>query len=294
MLGPIAKAKGWAPGPIKDIETGAAGWLMWLGLALLLGDCFSELALLILNTAHDKAVQNGWVRTSSGSGSGGVLARLLAGAQHTGSSSSRAGGYQQLRFDAAGGSGSGLRSRSGSKSAVAGSNLELSPNSSTNNVPAAEALAGSPGSQQQNASGSSPVVVPIGGFDDEQQLSLLPQHQHSHQSSNHGDVQSSAASNSQLPAQQKAATPAEASAGDDTAADAHAWLLSARFWVPGLLLSTALATAVLSPMLAMPVYEPMVAVIVALLVALLAVRALGQTDLNPVSGVGKISQVSLR
>lgn len=29
----------------------------------------------------------------------------------------------------------------------------------------------------------------------------------------------------------------------------------------------------------------------ALLVALLAVRALGQTDLNPVSGVGKISQV---
>jgi hypothetical protein len=32
-------------------------------------------------------------------------------------------------------------------------------------------------------------------------------------------------------------------------------------------------------------------VVVALLVALLAVRALGQTDLNPVSGVGKISQV---
>jgi len=35
-------------------------------------------------------------------------------------------------------------------------------------------------------------------------------------------------------------------------------------------------------------------VVVALLVALLAVRALGQTDLNPVSGVGKISQVRLR
>lgn len=30
----------------------------------------------------------------------------------------------------------------------------------------------------------------------------------------------------------------------------------------------------------------------ALLVAVLAVRALGQTDLNPVSGVGKLSQVS--
>ena len=38
-------------------------------------------------------------------------------------------------------------------------------------------------------------------------------------------------------------------------------------------------------------YEPVVAVIVALLVSLIAVRALGQTDLNPVSGVGKLSQL---
>ena len=38
-------------------------------------------------------------------------------------------------------------------------------------------------------------------------------------------------------------------------------------------------------------YQPLVAVGVALLVAVLAVRALGQTDLNPVSGVGKLSQV---
>ena len=38
-------------------------------------------------------------------------------------------------------------------------------------------------------------------------------------------------------------------------------------------------------------YEPLAAVVLALLVAVLAVRALGQTDLNPVSGVGKLSQV---
>ena len=31
--------------------------------------------------------------------------------------------------------------------------------------------------------------------------------------------------------------------------------------------------------------------VIAILVAVLAVRALGQTDLNPVSGVGKLSQV---
>lgn len=41
----------------------------------------------------------------------------------------------------------------------------------------------------------------------------------------------------------------------------------------------------------MPVYEPFVAVIIALLVSTLAVRALGETDLNPVSGVGKLSQI---
>lgn len=45
------------------------------------------------------------------------------------------------------------------------------------------------------------------------------------------------------------------------------------------------------PLLGLRLYEPAAAVAVALLVALLAVRALGQTDLNPVSGVGKLSQV---
>eukprot|EP00803_Ostreobium_quekettii_P003250 evm.model.scf_709EXC.8 EVM.evm.TU.scf_709EXC.8 scf_709EXC:60379-67519(-) len=63
------------------------------------------------------------------------------------------------------------------------------------------------------------------------------------------------------------------------------------WWVGGLLAATVLCTAVVSPMFSMAVYEPIVAVLLALLVAVLAVRALGETDLNPVSGVGKISQI---
>ena len=59
----------------------------------------------------------------------------------------------------------------------------------------------------------------------------------------------------------------------------------------GLVLSAAFCTAVMTPLLHMHVYEPLAAVVLALLVAVLAVRALGQTDLNPVSGVGKLSQV---
>lgn len=41
----------------------------------------------------------------------------------------------------------------------------------------------------------------------------------------------------------------------------------------------------------MPPWEPLIAVLVACLTSVLAVRALGETDLNPVSGIGKISQI---
>ena len=44
-------------------------------------------------------------------------------------------------------------------------------------------------------------------------------------------------------------------------------------------------------MLGLPFIEPLAAAGLALLVAVPAVRALGQTDLNPVSSVGKLSQV---
>ena len=67
--------------------------------------------------------------------------------------------------------------------------------------------------------------------------------------------------------------------------------ISTYWWVGGLALSAAFCTAVMTPLLHMRVYEPLAAVVLALLVAVLAVRALGQTDLNPVSGVGKLSQV---
>lgn len=62
-------------------------------------------------------------------------------------------------------------------------------------------------------------------------------------------------------------------------------------WLPGLLLASLLCTAILSPMFDMPPLEPAIAVLFSILVAVLAVRALGETDLNPVSGIGKVSQI---
>jgi hypothetical protein len=62
----------------------------------------------------------------------------------------------------------------------------------------------------------------------------------------------------------------------------------------GLLLSSVLAVVftwlVFRPRI--PFYQPIVGLLFSLLVSILAVRALGETDLNPVSGVGKLSQVS--
>ena len=45
-LGPMAQAEGWAPGPIGDSHTGAKGWLMWVSLAIMLGESFVSLGVL--------------------------------------------------------------------------------------------------------------------------------------------------------------------------------------------------------------------------------------------------------
>jgi len=61
-------------------------------------------------------------------------------------------------------------------------------------------------------------------------------------------------------------------------------------WLPGLVLSTVLLVAVVSPVMGVPAGEVLVAVLLAMLVAPLAIRALGVSDLNPTSGLGKLSQ----
>lgn len=63
------------------------------------------------------------------------------------------------------------------------------------------------------------------------------------------------------------------------------------WWGGGLLCSSALCAAVLIPMFGMAFWEPILAVLLSFVVGVLAVRALGETDLNPVSGVGKLSQI---
>ena len=68
-------------------------------------------------------------------------------------------------------------------------------------------------------------------------------------------------------------------------------LVPTSWWACGLVASLALCVGILSPMFHLPPGQILLAGLLACLVAILAVRALGQTDLNPVSGVGKLSQI---
>ncbi|KAK0622080.1 OPT oligopeptide transporter protein-domain-containing protein [Bombardia bombarda] len=38
VLSPLAKYKGWAPGPVEDWDTGSQGWIIWVALGVILGD----------------------------------------------------------------------------------------------------------------------------------------------------------------------------------------------------------------------------------------------------------------
>ena len=38
---------GWAPGAVGNWETGASGWILWVSLAIMLGDSLTSLSLLL-------------------------------------------------------------------------------------------------------------------------------------------------------------------------------------------------------------------------------------------------------
>lgn len=48
ILSPLAKNKGWAPGPVNEWETGSKGWIVWVSLAIMLADSVVNLAWLCL------------------------------------------------------------------------------------------------------------------------------------------------------------------------------------------------------------------------------------------------------
>jgi OPT family oligopeptide transporter len=48
VLSPLAKNRGWAPGPVDDWATGSKGWVVWISLAIMLADSLVSLGWLVL------------------------------------------------------------------------------------------------------------------------------------------------------------------------------------------------------------------------------------------------------
>lgn len=48
ILSPLAKHKGWAPGPVSDWTKGSKGWIVWISLAIMLADSLISLGWLVL------------------------------------------------------------------------------------------------------------------------------------------------------------------------------------------------------------------------------------------------------
>ncbi len=48
ILSPLAKYKGWAPGPVSDWTDGSKGWIVWISLAIMLADSLVSLGWLLL------------------------------------------------------------------------------------------------------------------------------------------------------------------------------------------------------------------------------------------------------
>ncbi|PGH09383.1 hypothetical protein AJ79_05695 [Helicocarpus griseus UAMH5409] len=48
VLSPLAKHRGWAPGPVSDWENGSKGWIVWISLAIMLADSIISLGWLMI------------------------------------------------------------------------------------------------------------------------------------------------------------------------------------------------------------------------------------------------------
>ncbi|KAL2855878.1 OPT oligopeptide transporter protein-domain-containing protein [Aspergillus pseudoustus] len=51
ILSPLAKARGWAPGPVNSWEDGSKAWIVWVSLAIMLADSIVSLGWLVVKPA---------------------------------------------------------------------------------------------------------------------------------------------------------------------------------------------------------------------------------------------------
>lgn len=55
VLSPLAKARGWAPGPVDSWEDGSKAWIVWISLAIMLADSIVSLGWLVAKPLVNRA-----------------------------------------------------------------------------------------------------------------------------------------------------------------------------------------------------------------------------------------------
>ncbi|GAB1313121.1 OPT super [Madurella fahalii] len=60
VLSPLAKSRGWAPGPVDDWENGSKGWIVWTSLAIMLADAVVSLGYLAFRSMRQYLPQMGY------------------------------------------------------------------------------------------------------------------------------------------------------------------------------------------------------------------------------------------
>ena len=206
ILSPLAKSKGWAPGPVEDWSTGSKGWIVWVSLSIMLADSIVSLGWLTLRLLLLYAAQ--YISEIRERAKRGRLWDIF----HRGSS------------------------KKGNYTALDASDPSSTPTPQIFNS-----------TQHHNARPiSTPTAKPF--------------------------------SKSSLP--------------EPDAPPEH--LVSTRTVLIGLALSVLLCIASVHLVFGslIPPYATLLAILFALLLSVMGVRALGETDLNPVSGISKLTQLA--
>lgn len=203
VLSPLAKSRGWAPGPVDDWESGSKGWIVWVSLAIMLADSIISLGFLAFRPIllHGGDYMRGtWEKVQEGDWRG-----LLKLGKVTSSK-----GYALI---------AGVEPPS---------DLQAGPESSA------------------RERSSEPHRIHVEGTKDISEPDAPPEH-----------------------------------------------LISNRtVWV-GLALSIVFCIVSIRIVFGqlIPIYATIIAVFMALVLSIMGVRALGETDLNPVSGISKLAQL---
>lgn len=75
ILSPLAKARGWAPGPVDSWEDGSKAWIVWVSLAIMLADSIVSLGWLVMKPLMNHAPR--WVASLRATRMGRWLALRL-------------------------------------------------------------------------------------------------------------------------------------------------------------------------------------------------------------------------